>query len=52
MGQSVVEKPSNVSTELRGDVVGESTGGNGIRQPVAGAVERGAVPKESAAITS
>lgn len=52
MGHRVVEKPSNVSTDPRGDELGESTGGKGIRQPVGGAVERGAVPNESAAITS
>lgn len=52
MGQRVVDMPRRVSTELKGDVDGESGGGKGTRQPVAGAVERGAVPNERAAMTS
>lgn len=52
MGHSVVAIPSRVSTLFRGDATGASIGGNGIRQPAAGAAERGAVPRDRAVITS
>jgi len=52
IGHSVVAIPSSVSTLLMGDPKGAPMGGNGWRQPAAGAAESGAVPLERAAITS
>lgn len=52
IGHKVVDIPSRVSTLLRGDAAGASRGANGMRQPAAGAVERGADPNDSAVITS
>ena len=53
MGQSVVAIPRSVSTLPTGDIAPcESRGGSGEREPRSGADEIGAVPKESAAMTS
>lgn len=52
IGHKVVAIPSKVSTLLSGDATGASRGGNGVKQPAAGAVAIGAVPKERAVITS
>lgn len=52
IGHRVVAIPSKVSTLLKEDAAGASKGGNGIRQPAAGAVESGAEPNDRAVITS
>lgn len=52
IGHSVVAMPNNVSTLLRDENSGAPMGGKGMRQPAAGAVDKGAVPKDNAAMTS
>lgn len=52
MGQSVVAIPSKVSTLVKGDAGGASSGGTGNRLPALGAVDNGGVPNDKAVITS
>lgn len=53
MGQSEVARPRRVSTLPEGEVAPrESRGGSGEREPLPGAEDSGAVPKERAAMTS
>lgn len=52
MGQRVVDMPSNVSMELSRDCTGAPVGGSGCTELRPGACDNGAVPKESAAMTS
>lgn len=53
MGQREVDMPSSVSTSLSEDfLTGVPVGGNGCKHPFPGACDKGAVPKDSAAITS
>jgi hypothetical protein len=53
MGHNDVAIPSKASTLPSGETAPrESRGGNGARHPWPGAVERGAVPNDRAAITS
>lgn len=53
MGQREVARPRRVSTLPEGDVAPrESRGGSGESEPLPGAEESGAVPKDRAAMTS
>ena len=52
IGHRVVAIPSKVSTLVRGDAAGASSGGTGNRPPALGAVDNGGVPNDNAVITS